>query len=218
VVRAAELGVTADDEPARGPAAVDLYWLPLGAGGHFVRFNGRIYEAVVARIARRRPCDLYHSALQVHVPEGTFVIEQAPVPDLSGEQRGVVAGGAVGSRWAGRFRIFRYEIRVWRGGNIPDVADAVDSPRRLSTAEACARHVLDVVRDVPTPVWGRDELRTGEMWNSNAIISWIIARSGLDAASITPPAGGRAPGWKAGIAVAGRQEHGASRAGPPVEP
>ena len=30
-----------------GPAgpAVDLYWLPLGAGGHFVRFNGRVYEA-----------------------------------------------------------------------------------------------------------------------------------------------------------------------------
>ena len=22
-------------------AAVDLYWLPLGAGGHFVRMNGR---------------------------------------------------------------------------------------------------------------------------------------------------------------------------------
>jgi len=187
------------------PSAVDLYWLPLGAGGHFVRFNGRVYEALAARIQRRRPCDLYHSALQVHLPEGTFVIEQAPVPDLSGEQRGVVAGGAVGSRRAGRFRIFRYEIRVWRGGNIPDVAEAVDSPRRLSTAENCARHVLDVVRDVPTPVWGRDELRTGEMWNSNAIIAWIVARSGLDATSIRPPAGGRAPGWKAGIAVAHRQ-------------
>jgi hypothetical protein len=25
---------------------VDLYWLPLGAGGHFVRLNGRIYEAL----------------------------------------------------------------------------------------------------------------------------------------------------------------------------
>jgi len=22
-------------------AAVELYWIPLGAGGHFVRFNGR---------------------------------------------------------------------------------------------------------------------------------------------------------------------------------
>jgi hypothetical protein len=28
--------------------AVDLYWLPLGAGGHFVRLNGRGYEALAA--------------------------------------------------------------------------------------------------------------------------------------------------------------------------
>lgn len=25
-------------------AGIDLYWLPLGAGGRFVRFNGRVYE------------------------------------------------------------------------------------------------------------------------------------------------------------------------------
>jgi hypothetical protein len=108
-------------------AAVDLYWLPLGAGGHFVRLNGRVYEAITARLHRRPTYDLYHSALQVEVPEGTFVIEQTPVPDLSGEQRGVVADGAVGSRWAGRLRLFRYEIRLWPGGHIPDVAEAVDS-------------------------------------------------------------------------------------------
>jgi hypothetical protein len=92
-------------------AAVDLYWLPLGAGGHFVRLNGRVYEALAARLERRPACDLYHSALQVAVAEGTFVIEQAPVHDWSGKQRGVVAEGAVGSRSAARFRIFRYEIR-----------------------------------------------------------------------------------------------------------
>jgi hypothetical protein len=27
---------------------VDLYWLPLGAGGHSVRLNGRIFEAATA--------------------------------------------------------------------------------------------------------------------------------------------------------------------------
>ena len=27
-------------------ASIDLYWLPLGAGGWFVRLNGRIYEAI----------------------------------------------------------------------------------------------------------------------------------------------------------------------------
>ncbi len=185
-------------------AAVELYWLPLGAGGHFVRLNGRVYEALAARWQRRPACDLYHSALQVRLPEGTFVVEQAPVPDLSGDQRGVVAVGAVGSRRAGRFRLFRYEIRVWPGGNIPDVAEAVDSPRLLTRDEDCARRVLTIVPQVPTPVWGRDELGTGEMWNSNAIIAWVIARSGLDAESIRPPGGGRAPGWKAGLAVARR--------------
>jgi hypothetical protein len=58
---------------------------------------------------------------------------------------------------------------------------------------------------VPTPVWGRDQLGAGEMWNSNSVIAWIIARSGIDAASIQPPPGGRAPGWHAGLAVARRQ-------------
>ena len=118
----------ASDATGRAGAAVDLYWLPLGAGGRFVRLNGRIYEALAARVRRRPACDLYHSALQIEVPEAKFVIEQAPVPDLSGKNRGVVAQGPVGSRWAGRFRIFRYEIRLWRDGHIPDVAEAVDSP------------------------------------------------------------------------------------------
>jgi hypothetical protein len=54
------------------------------------------------------------------------------------------------------------------------------------------------VREVPTPVWGRDELQTGEMWSSNSLISWLITRSGLDVDSIHPPSGGRAPGWHAG--------------------
>jgi hypothetical protein len=193
-------GVTAE-----GTAAVDLYWLPLGAGGHFVRLCGRVYEGLVARKQRRPARALYHSALEVHLPEGTFVIEQTPVPDLSGEQRGVVAEGPVGSRRAGRLRIFRYEIRLWRDGHIPDVAEAVDSPRRLSADEGRARRVLDVVAQVPSLVWGRDELGTGDMWNSNSVIAWVIARSGMAADSIHPPARGRAPGWRAGLVLARRQ-------------
>ena len=54
-------------------------------------------------------------------------------------------------------------------------------------------------------VWGRDELHTGEMWNSNSLISWLIARSGLDVDSVALPTGGRAPGWRAGI-VAHREQ------------
>lgn len=190
-----------EDTRAEGPG-VYLYWLPLGAGGHFVKYNGRAYEWITARLQGRRRYDLYHSALQVELSEGRYVIEQTPEPDLSGADRGVVAEGPVGSRWAGRFRLFRYEIRVWRGGHIPDVAEAVDSPRLLSHDETVARHLLDVVHHVPRLVWGRDELGVGEMWNSNSVIAWLIAASGLAADSIEPPAGGRAPGWRAGLVAA----------------
>ena len=184
---------------------VDLYWLPLGAGGHSVRLNGRVFEAMVARRERRPPCDLYHSGLEVRVPDGRFVIEQAPVRDNNGAARGVVAEGAVGSHWAGRFRIFRYEVRRWRNGVIPDVGEAVDSPRRLTDDPLLAQRILDLVPAVPTLVWGRDESRAGEMWNSNSLISWLIARSGLDVEPLRPPSGGRAPGWRAGIVVARRR-------------
>ena len=169
-----------------------------------MRLNGRVFEWVAARLERRPPCDLYHSALVVLVPEGRFVIEQAPISDGNGVERGVVAEGAVGSRWAGRFRIFRYELRRWRDGVIPDVSEAVESPRRLTDDPVTSRRLLDLVPFVPTSVWGRDEQGAGEMWNSNSFISWLIASSGLDAESIPVPAGGRAPGWRAGIVVARR--------------
>ena len=113
------------------PSAIDLYWLPLGAGGYSVRLNGKVFEWFAARREHRDRCDLYHSALQVYVPEGRFVIEQAPAWG-EGSRRGVVAEGAVGARAFGRFRIFRYEIRSWREGVIPDIAEAVESPLRLS--------------------------------------------------------------------------------------
>ncbi|HST39908.1 MAG TPA: hypothetical protein VLK58_10390, partial [Conexibacter sp.] len=185
-------------------AAVDLYWLPLGAGGWFVRRNGRLYETIAARVGRRRARALYHAALRVEARGGTFVIEQAPVRDGLGARRGVVAEGPVGAHWAGRLRIFRYEIRRWRGGRIPDVEEAVDSPRRLSADEELAERLLELVAQVPTPTWGRDELQAGEMWNSNSVIAWVLTRAGIDAATVEPPAGGRAPGWQAGVAVAGR--------------
>jgi hypothetical protein len=202
-----EINATPASAAAGGQgAAVDLYWLPLGAGGHFVRLNGRLFEAVAARAGRRSACDLYHSALAVRVAADRFVIEQAPVHDAHGEQRGVVAEGPVGARWAGRFQIFRYEIRRWRGGQIPDVDEAVESPRRLTDEEPNARRILDLVPQVPTPVWGRDELKTGDMWNSNSVTAWLIARSGMDTESLHPPTGGRAPGWEAGLVVARRQK------------
>jgi hypothetical protein len=160
-------------------ASIDLYWLPLGAGGWFVRLNGRVYEAVRALVERRRPLDLYHSALKVRLGEERFVVENAwPIPDADGPARGVIVQGPVASR------------------------HAVASPRRLSDDPDQARRLLDLVASLPTPVWGRDELATGDMWNSNSVIAWLLARSGLPAASIGPPPGGRAPGWHAGITAA----------------
>ena len=89
---------------------------------------------------------------------------------------------------------------------IPDLAEAIESPRRLSDDPDCARRLLELVPEVPTPVWGRDELGAGEIWTSNSLVSWLIARSGLAVESIQPPQGGRAPGWQAGIVIACRQQ------------
>jgi hypothetical protein len=185
-------------------SSIDLYWLPLGAGGHFVRLNGRMYEAVAALRERRARSVLYHSALEVRVPEGRFIVEQAPAWRQRGD-RGVVAGGAVGTRVAGRLRLFRYEVRRWRDGAIPDAAEAVESPRRVSDDPDTARHLLELVPHVPPLVWGRDEIGAGEMWNSNSLTSWLIARSELDVDGVSLPVGGRAPGWHAGIVLARRQ-------------
>ncbi|MET0629149.1 MAG: hypothetical protein ABW033_11905 [Acidimicrobiia bacterium] len=202
----------ASGEPVRG-GSVDLYWIPLGSGAHLARLGGRLYEAASARAQRRRSRDLYHSALVVHVPEGQFVVEQTPVPDRHGERRGVVATGAVGIRSAKRFRLFRYEIRRWRDGEIPDMREAVASPVRVADDILTVRRVLEVVASVPTPTWGRDELHAGEMWNSNSITAWVLTTSGIDASNVHPPEGGRAPGWDAGIVVAGRRDCVTGRAG-----
>lgn len=188
-----------------GESALDLYWLPLGAGGHSVRVNGQLFEAAAAAVGQRVPFDLYHSALVVHVPAGRFVIEQAPVADGDGAARGVVAQGAVWSRLAGRFRLCRYEVRCWRNGVVPDLAEAAESPLRVTNDLQSAQRLLDLAPLVPTPVWGRDELRTGEMWNSNSVISWLLARAGLAVETLHPPTGGRAPGWHSGLIVARRQ-------------
>src|SRR4029453_6685149 len=103
---------------AVAPGAGDLYWIPLGAGALVVRLSGKAYEASTAFIGHRPRCALYHTALEVGVSDGQFVIESAPVGDSAGGDRGVVAEDPVGTRWPGRFRLFRYEIRRWRGGSI----------------------------------------------------------------------------------------------------
>jgi hypothetical protein len=58
---------------------------------------------------------------------------------------------------------------------------------------------------VPSLTWGRDDLGTGDMWNSNSLISWVLARTGHDMTTVRPPDRGRAPGWQAGLVLASRQ-------------
>jgi hypothetical protein len=200
--------------PVTSPARIELYWLPLGAGGWFVRLNGRLYEAIHALLERRRPLDLYHSALRVHLPEGSFAIENCwPIPDGDGPSRGVVVEGPVGSRRMARWRALRYEVRRWRDGIIADADAAVASPQFLSDDPVRACRLLDLVAALPTPVWGRDELGTGEMWNSNSVIAWLLAQVGLLTDEIHPPTGGRTPGWEAGLVMARRQQPGDDRPG-----
>lgn len=194
--------------PQRSPGArVDLFWLPLGAGdaSRCVRVNGRAFEALAARHDGREACELYHSALEVHLGPDRFVIEMTPVWANTKVDRGVVSEGPVGLRWLGHSRFFRYEVRRWRNGSIPDIAAAVASPQILSLDAASAQRVLALVPAFPTGTWGRDELETGDMWNSNSLIAWLLVRSGHDTDLITPPPGGRAPGWAAGLSVAATQ-------------
>lgn len=193
----------ASDEPRIG---IDLLWIPLGAGGSgLVRWNGRIYEAVTARLDGRRPLDLYHTALLVGTPEGRYVVETMwPSPDGDSASRGVVAEGAVFGRVLSAVRLFRYEVRCWRDGVLPDAHEAVGGPQSLSSDPDRARRLLGLVPSVPALVWGRDELRTGDMWNSNSVIAWLLARCDLPIEDVRAPVGGRAPGWEAGVAIAQR--------------
>jgi hypothetical protein len=195
-------------------AWVDLFWLPLGAGGHFVRWNGRIYERWSARREHRAPADLYHCALVVFSGGTRYAVEMGPVWNVPDPDRGVLVQGPVGSRCLGRSRWFRYEVRCWPGGRIPDIAEAVDSPLRTTQDPARVRAVLEVLREIPALTWGRDELGAGEMWNSNSAVAWALARTGHNVDVILPPRGGRAPGWSSGLVLADRQAAEVSPADP----
>jgi hypothetical protein len=183
---------------------VDLLWIPVGAGARVVRASAKAYKTPSAAVQHRHRHDLYHAAVQVVADGDSYVIELVPVPDRNGSCRGVVAEGPVALRRLGRLRLFRFEVRCWRGGVIPDASYAADGPRRVTTDPVLAHRILDLVPRVPTLIWGRDELGAGEMWNSNSVIAWLLASAGVDVNAVGPPAGGRAPGWDAGLAAAHR--------------
>jgi hypothetical protein len=55
---------------------------------------------------------------------------------------------------------------------------------------------------------------SGEMWNFNSLVSWLLVRSGHDFTVLTPPAGGRGPGWSAGLVSPSREAAGSDLIGP----
>jgi hypothetical protein len=85
---------------------------------------------------------------------------------------------------------------------ISDLGFAVGSPVRVTDDPTVVQRILDLVPMVPTPVWGRDELHAGEMWNSNSVTAWLLVRAGAASVVGPPPGDGRAPGWNAGLVVA----------------
>ena len=190
--------------PRTSTASVLLHWLPLGAGGHSIRWNGRVFEAVVAHHEHRAARALYHSALEVRLDADRYVIEMTPAWGGGSTDRGVVREGPVGSRLLGRWAAFRYEVRRWRNGIIGDVDAAPSGPRLVGDDPVRTRLLLDLVPRFPALTWGRDELRAGDMWNSNSLTSWLLALSGNELDDLVPPGSGRAPGWDAGLVAAAR--------------
>ena len=167
--------------------------------------TARSIEAIDAARRHRERCDLYHAALVVELGGDRSRSSSRPRPTRDEASRGVVATGAVGSPLGrpaapvplrGPLLARRVDPGSRRGGRRTAPAEPATRPRPAA--------LLDLVAAVPTPVWGRDELRAGEGWNSNSVIAWLIATAGLWTERVHPPAGGRAPGWDAGLEVARR--------------
>lgn len=177
--------------------------MPVGAGGFVVRHTSWWWELAEARRAHRPARPLFHAVLEVAVDDTRHVIEMAPtwgvpaVPD-----RGVVVSGPVGLRFLGFTRLFRYEVRCWRDGDIPDRAWAPAPPTTVSVDAAAARTILNRVKTVPALTWGRGIPSVSDMWNSNSLVAWLLATARISTTGLCPPEDGRAPGWRAGLAVA----------------
>jgi hypothetical protein len=184
---------------------VDLYWLPLGARGHCLRWNARIFETVAAARQHRSRSDLYHSVLRIRSGGTTYAVEMRPVWNLPTAGLGIVCEGPVGMRALGRFRAFRYEVCCWPVGGPADLDEAVGGPQRVSDDPYQVRALLHKIPQVPPLTWGRDELGTGDMWFCNSLVSWALASTAHDMRATAPPQNGHAPGWLAGLRLASRQ-------------
>jgi len=166
-----------------------------------VKHTSRWWELMEAARQHRQPAPLFHAALELVDQGAGFVIEMAPAWGVPAAERGVVATGPVGSARLGRSRLFRYEVRCWPDGTIPDRQWSVGAPILLTEDQRIVHDILERVRQVPIRTWGRSVPPTGDMWNSNSLIAWLLAGVGIST-ELRPPDGGRAPGWDAGLALA----------------
>jgi hypothetical protein len=134
--------------------SIYVYWLPLGAGGPAVRWKARVYEALVSIHEHRPARVLSLAALDVRPDEDRYVIEMALVRNLAACDRSVVCEGPVAAKWLGGYWLFRYGVQCWLDGYIPDAAEAVNSPQRVSDEPRRAASLVDVLRSVPPLTWG----------------------------------------------------------------
>ncbi|MBO0595821.1 hypothetical protein I2485_13105 [Nesterenkonia sp. E16_7] len=189
---------------------LDLWWIPVGAGGHVVVHTSRWWESLRALRARRRPRPLFHAALEVTNGPAEYVVEMTRAWGQPLGPRGVVAQGPVGFTWSGASPFLRYEIRCWRDGIIPDREWAVGPPHRFPLAAEDVGALIGRIPEAPQLTWGRDVFGIGDMWNSNSLISWLLQSAGIDAAALAPPERGDAPGWRSGIVAARSPERSGS--------
>ena len=75
---------------------IDLYWIPLGAGGHCVRHCGAALSGPLAsrHAGGGAAARLYHAALVVESDGDRYAIELAPSPDGAAVPRAASWGRA----------------------------------------------------------------------------------------------------------------------------
>ena len=118
-----------------GEPTVILHWLPLGAGGHLVRFSGGLWERLAARREHRAPRPLFHSALEilrqiVQLSQARSGIILSP-PAAKRRLRQADKGGRV--EWPLEERHIAKHVQIAPGGGIP--FEAAPSPRQQDEGE-----------------------------------------------------------------------------------
>ena len=96
--------------------SIELWWLPVGAGGCVVKRTSRFWELPCAARDRRRPQPLFHAALELYLADHRYVIEMTPAWGKPSEARGVIGQGPVGLKILGQLRLFDMRSEPGRRG------------------------------------------------------------------------------------------------------